>query len=112
MAPRTQAVVEVRNSLCLLSARSQTGEGMRFLAALAAVTLLGVSPVALAALDDVDVGIEAGVGMSNHAANDRVARLTFRGLAWGEERSSAGWSIWWEASVGGWRYENEEENKR
>lgn len=56
----------------------------------------------------VDVAVEAGLGVSADASDTYALRVAMRDRAYGDPR---GWSLWWEASVGGWRYEVEGDTK-
>lgn len=56
----------------------------------------------------VNVAVEAGAGVSTDASDTYVLRLAMRDRAIG---AAEGWSIWWEASAGGWRYEGDRDTK-
>lgn len=74
-----------------------------------ALTLCLLSGVCMP-LHATEVGLEAGVGFSRDAGDTYVYRLVGRlpGTAFGERREGgvdqARAALWWEASVGGWRY--------
>ncbi|MFO7189293.1 MAG: acyloxyacyl hydrolase [Pseudomonadota bacterium] len=76
-----------------------------------AALLLSILPAAQSAA--VDAGIEFGRGKSKDASESDLLRLVARGLVLGDgEGKAASWSLWWEASVGTWRYDTESGRKQ